>query len=94
LVLPVYPAAWPHAKKHPLVQLGFKGYETIKCIYVVKKVGFRYRQAHEIKQPIAAARTHASAAMRWLDRSLPDPGEARKALAGIVDSANRANDII
>jgi PAS domain S-box-containing protein len=50
--------------------------------------------AHEIKQPIAAARTHASAAMRWLDRSLPDPGEAKKALAGIVDSANRANDII
>ena len=50
--------------------------------------------AHEIKQPIAAARTHASAAMRWLDRSLPDPGEARKALASIVDSADRAGDII
>ena len=27
--------------------------------------------AHEIKQPIAAARTHACAAMRWLDRSPP-----------------------
>src|SRR5437899_4740172 len=45
LVLPVYPAAWPQAKKHPFVQLVFKSYETIKCLYVVKKVGFRYRQA-------------------------------------------------
>src|SRR6266850_4351072 len=45
LVLPVYPAAWPHAKKHPFVQLVFKSYETIKDLYVIKKVGFRYRQA-------------------------------------------------
>ena len=45
LVLPVYPAAWPQAKKHPFVQLVFKGYETIKCVYVIRKVGFRYRQA-------------------------------------------------
>jgi hypothetical protein len=45
LVLPVYPAAWPQAKKHSLVQALFKGYETIKRLYVVKKVGFRYRQA-------------------------------------------------
>ena len=27
LVLPVYPAAWPQAKKRPFVQLVFKGYE-------------------------------------------------------------------
>src|SRR4029450_3150724 len=45
LVLPVYPAAWPQAKKHPFVQLVFKSYETIKCLHVIKKVGFRYRQA-------------------------------------------------
>ena len=32
LVLPVYPAAWPQAKKHPFVQLVFKSYETIKCL--------------------------------------------------------------
>jgi hypothetical protein len=30
LVLPVYPAAWPQAKRHPFVQLVFKGYETVK----------------------------------------------------------------
>jgi hypothetical protein len=45
LVLPVYPAAWPQARKHPFVQRVFKSYETIKGLYVIKKVGFRYRQA-------------------------------------------------
>jgi hypothetical protein len=45
LVLPVYPAAWPQAKRHPFVQLVFKGYESVKSIYAIKKVGFRYRQA-------------------------------------------------
>jgi hypothetical protein len=45
LVLPVYPAAWPQAKKHSFVQFVFKSYETIKCLYVIKKVGVRYRQA-------------------------------------------------
>ena len=49
---------------------------------------------HEIKQPIAAAHIGASAAMRFLDKSLPDLVEAKEALAGIVDSANRADDII
>jgi len=45
LVLPVYPAAWPQAKKNSFVQLVFKSYEAIKRLYVVKKVGFRYWQA-------------------------------------------------
>ena len=40
LVLPVYPAAWPQAKRHPLVQLVFKGYETLKCMYVIKRSAF------------------------------------------------------
>ena len=45
LVLPVYPAAWPQAKKHPFVQVVLENYEAIKSLYLVKKVGFRYRQA-------------------------------------------------
>src|SRR6516225_10917361 len=45
LVLPVYPAAWPQAKRHPFVQLVFKGYESVKSMCAIKKVGFRYRQA-------------------------------------------------
>jgi hypothetical protein len=69
LVLPVYPAAWPQAKKHPFVQLVFKGCETIKRAYVIRKFGFRYRQAETAG--IAAVerleRTAGlSAAVRWL----------------------------
>ena len=45
LVLPVYPAAWPQAKKHPFIQFVFKSYKASKSLYLVKKVGLRYRQA-------------------------------------------------
>jgi hypothetical protein len=44
LVLPVYPAAWPQAKKHPVVQFIRAGYLAIKNLYLVRKVEFRYRQ--------------------------------------------------
>jgi hypothetical protein len=69
LVLPVYPAAWPQAKRHPFVQLVFKGYETLKRMYVIKKVGFRYRQA-EIAGIAVAERLERTvgiaSAVRWL----------------------------
>jgi len=69
LVLPVYPAAWPQAKKHPFVQLVFKSYETIQSLHVIKKVGFRYQQA-EIAGIAAVERLERTAglasAMRWL----------------------------
>jgi hypothetical protein len=72
LVLPVYPAAWPQAKKHPLVQLVFRGYQTIKGLYVIKKVGFRYRQA-EIAGIAAVERleraTGVASAVRWLRKA-------------------------
>ena len=50
--------------------------------------------AHEITQPIAAARNNARAAMHFLDRNPPDLGEIREALACIVDDADRAGNII
>jgi hypothetical protein len=69
LVLPVYPAAWPHAKKHPFVQFVFKSYETIKGLHVIKKVGFRYRQA-EIAGIAVVERLERTvgiaSAVRWL----------------------------
>jgi hypothetical protein len=69
LVLPVYPAAWPQAIKHPFVQLVFKSYETIKSLYVIKKAGFRYRQA-ETAGVAAVERLERIAglasAVRWL----------------------------
>ena len=49
---------------------------------------------HEIKQPIAATRTNAAAALRFLDKSLPDIAEAREALTCIVSDADRAGDVV
>src|SRR5262245_51069591 len=45
LVLPVYPAAWPQARKHPIVQLVIGGYDAIKSVYAIRKIASRYRQA-------------------------------------------------
>ena len=50
--------------------------------------------AHEIKQPIAAARTNAAAALRFLDKRPPEVAEVREALTCIVDDTDRAGDII
>jgi signal transduction histidine kinase len=50
--------------------------------------------AHEIKQPIATARTNAAAALQFLDKSPPDVAEVREALTCIVDDSDRASDIV
>jgi hypothetical protein len=72
LVLPVYPAAWPQARKHSFVKLVFKSYEAIKRLYLIKKVGFRYRQA-EIAGIAAVERLKRAAgfasAMTWLSKA-------------------------
>jgi hypothetical protein len=72
LVLPVYPAAWPQAKKHWFVRLVLKSYETIKRMYVIKKVGYRYRQA-EIAAIAAVEKLKRAAglasAVTWLRKA-------------------------
>src|SRR5437588_1236376 len=50
--------------------------------------------AHEIKQPIATARTNGAAALHFLDKSPPDVAEAREALTCIVNDADRAGDVV
>ena len=50
--------------------------------------------AHEITQPIAAARNNARAALNFLDKQPPDLGEVREALGCVVGDADRAGDII
>ncbi|MGY4427759.1 signal transduction histidine kinase [Bradyrhizobium sp. F1.13.1] len=49
---------------------------------------------HEVKQPIAAARNNARAALNFMDQNPPDLGEAREALGCVVDDADRAGDIL
>jgi signal transduction histidine kinase len=50
--------------------------------------------AHEIKQPIAAARNNARAGLNFLDKSPPDFAELREALTCIVNDADRAGDVV
>jgi PAS domain S-box-containing protein len=50
--------------------------------------------AHEIAQPIASARNNARAAMHFLSRILPEQGDAKEALACVVDDADRAAEIL
>jgi len=50
--------------------------------------------AHETKQPIAAARNNARAALNFLDKSPPDVAEVREALTCIVNDADRASDVV
>jgi PAS domain S-box-containing protein len=50
--------------------------------------------AHEIRQPLAAIVTNASAGLRWLTRSDPDVAEARASLERIGAEVSRANEVI
>jgi hypothetical protein len=54
LVLPVYPAAWPQAKKHSFIQVILRSYQIFKSFYLVKKARFRYWQTERV----ASAVTH------------------------------------
>jgi hypothetical protein len=44
LVLPAYPAAWPQAKQHALVQGAFRLYQYLAARYLMRKIGLRYQQ--------------------------------------------------
>jgi hypothetical protein len=45
LVLPVYPAAWPQAKRHWFVLRVQDLYRTLARFAVIRRLAFRYRQA-------------------------------------------------
>jgi PAS domain S-box-containing protein len=50
--------------------------------------------AHEITQPIAAARNYARAALNFLDQQPPDLDEVKKQLGSVVGAADRSGEII
>jgi C4-dicarboxylate-specific signal transduction histidine kinase len=50
--------------------------------------------AHEIRQPIAAARNNAHAALNFLDKGQPDVAEVREALTCILNDTDRASDVV
>jgi PAS domain S-box-containing protein len=50
--------------------------------------------AHEVNQPVAAMLTNAQAALRWLDRPVPDLDEVKQALGRIVRDGTRAGAVV
>ena len=50
--------------------------------------------AHEINQPLAAMRSYAQAALRFLDADEPDHANVRKALQGVVADNKRASAVV
>jgi signal transduction histidine kinase len=50
--------------------------------------------AHELNQPLAAVVANGSAALRWLDRPVPDLLEARASLQQIVRDGHRAAEVL
>jgi C4-dicarboxylate-specific signal transduction histidine kinase len=50
--------------------------------------------AHEVNQPIAATVTNAHAGLRWLRAQQPDLEEAKQAFARILETGNRAGEVI
>jgi signal transduction histidine kinase len=49
---------------------------------------------HEIRQPLGAMVTYASASSRWLGNNPPNLDEARLALSRVVSNGHRAADVI
>jgi hypothetical protein len=44
LVLPAYPAAWPQAKRHPIVQAMITFWRHLTTLDLMRKIGHRYRR--------------------------------------------------
>ena len=50
--------------------------------------------AHEVNQPLTAIVTNGEVCLRWLDRAVPDLGEVRDSVGGIIRGGRRASEII
>jgi hypothetical protein len=67
LVLPVYPAAWPQAKKHPVVQTIFEFYKYMTGLEVMRKIGQRYDETARAGAEMAEACERAADRVGWPD---------------------------
>jgi hypothetical protein len=68
LVLPVYPAAWPQAKQHPIVQRFFQFCRYSMSFDVVQKVQYRYQQTERGAALVAACVGRAAVRIGLADR--------------------------
>src|SRR5262245_19904647 len=74
LVLPVYPAAWPQAKEHPIVQRFFQFCLYCISLHLVQKAKYRYRQTERAAAVAADIVWHAAARIGLADwfNAMPD----------------------
>jgi hypothetical protein len=63
LVLPVYPAAWPQAKEHPIVQRFFQFCRYCMSLDVIRKARYRYRQVERGAAVVANSVTRLPASV-------------------------------
>jgi hypothetical protein len=91
LVLPVYPAAWPQAKKHPFVQALGRLFRYLAGHYLMQKTAYRYRQMDRVCLATADAMGRAAtrlglghlsdALLTWLNALATCIGNASRAAA-------------
>ncbi len=67
LVLPVYPAAWPQAKEHPIVQRVFQFCRYCMSLDAVHKARYRYRQTERGAAVVANSVGRAAARIGLAD---------------------------
>ena len=68
--------------------------ELVKNVHTTVLASLAASIAHEINQPLGAIVTSAEAALRWLNRIVPDIGRTRSGLQRIRTDGRRAADII
>jgi hypothetical protein len=61
LVLPVYPAAWPQAKEHPIVRRFFQFCRYCMSLKVIQKARYRYQQVERGAAMVANSMGRAAA---------------------------------
>jgi hypothetical protein len=61
LVLPVYPAAWPQAKQHPLMQALIRFWRHLMDHYLARKTAYRYQQTEVVAAEAGDVLRHTSA---------------------------------
>ncbi|MFO0988533.1 MAG: hypothetical protein U1F37_14370 [Alphaproteobacteria bacterium] len=79
LMLPAYPAAWPQAKKHPIMQAAARAWRFVAHLRVVDKASYRFGQIESACDRFVVA---------WgLDRAWRAAGNAINATIAAIDAA-------
>jgi len=91
LVLPVYPAAWPQAKLHPLVQALIRFWNDLMAHYFVRKTGYRYRQTEAAAAETGDAVRHTAVSAGLIRLASAALAEFNSAVAWLGGTARTAS---